>query len=45
MQVCAPTWHPVLRPRLESVRLTLLIGGYSQARYLGKGAMTERVLR
>lgn len=28
---------------MPEVRLTLLIGGYTQARYLGPGAMTPRV--
>ena len=33
---CAPTWHPELRLRLAEVQLTLLIGRYAQAYYLGK---------
>lgn len=32
---CAPTWHPKLRPMLEGVQLTLLIGHYAQRFYLG----------
>jgi uracil-DNA glycosylase len=32
---CAPLWHPRLRPLLRSVELTLLIGRYAQAYYLG----------
>lgn len=33
---CAPTWHPRFRPLLPGVRLTLPIGLYAQAYYLGK---------
>lgn len=43
---CAPLWHPRLRPHLTEVRLTLLIGGYAQAFYLGtsrKRGLTETV--
>jgi len=43
---CAPTWHPLLRPALGGVGLTLLVGRYAQAYYLGKGCrgtMTETV--
>ena len=32
---CAPMWHPRLRPLLPNVRLTLLVGSYAQAHYLG----------
>lgn len=32
---CAPKWHPPLRTALPEIRLTLLIGGYAQAFYLG----------
>lgn len=32
---CAPLWHPRLRAALPDIRLTLLIGGYAQAYYLG----------
>ena len=32
---CAPLWHPQLLAQMKSVRLTLLIGQYSQAHYLG----------
>ncbi len=32
---CAPHWHPKLRAHLPAIRLTLLIGGYAQAYYLG----------
>lgn len=33
---CAPLWHPPLRAALAQVELTLLVGMYAQARYLGK---------
>jgi len=33
---CAPLWHPPLRAALCDIRLTLLVGGYAQAYYLGK---------
>lgn len=32
---CAPTWHPRLRAALPHIELTLLIGTYAQAYYLG----------
>jgi uracil-DNA glycosylase family 4 len=32
---CAPLWHPPLRAALRNIRLTLLIGRYAQAYYLG----------
>ncbi len=32
---CAPLWHPPLLDALAGVRLTLLVGQYAQARYLG----------
>jgi uracil-DNA glycosylase len=32
---CAPLWHPKLRPLLPGIELTLLIGAYAQAYYLG----------
>ncbi|MCW5771376.1 MAG: uracil-DNA glycosylase family protein [Rhodospirillaceae bacterium] len=32
---CAPTWHPPFRAALPAVRLTLLVGAYAQAYYLG----------
>ncbi|TWA71580.1 uracil-DNA glycosylase [Azospirillum brasilense] len=43
---CAPLWHPPLRAALTGVRLTLLIGGYAQAYYLGnrrRRTMTDTV--
>lgn len=33
---CAPHWHPRLRAALPGIQLTLLIGQYAQAYYLGK---------
>lgn len=45
---CAPLWHDRLRALLPNVELTILAGGYGQARYLGdrRGAtMTETVAR
>ena len=36
---CAPLWHPPLRAALTTVELTLLVGGYAQAWYLGKRRM------
>jgi len=32
---CAPHWHPRLRAQLPGIRLTLLVGSYAQAYYLG----------
>jgi len=43
---CAPLWHPPLRAALSRVRLTLLVGQYAQAHYLGKRrrpSLTETV--
>lgn len=43
---CAPAWHAPLLALMPSVRLTLLVGSYAQARYLGKRrkkTMTETV--
>lgn len=43
---CAPLWHPRLLPALPALRLTLLIGRYAQAYYLGGRArrgLTETV--
>ncbi len=45
-RACAPLWHPRLVPLLPRLELILLVGGYSQAHYLGKrvGAnLTETV--
>jgi uracil-DNA glycosylase len=43
---CAPLWHPPLRAALPKVELTLLVGQYAQAYYLGprrRGSLTETV--
>lgn len=43
---CAPTWHPPLLQYMPNIKLTLLIGQYSQQRYLGKAfkpSLTENV--
>ncbi len=43
---CAPRWHPRLRALLPNIRLTLLVGQYAQAYYLGarrKTTLTETV--
>jgi len=32
---CAPLWHPRFRAALPGIRLTLLVGQYAQAHYLG----------
>lgn len=44
--VCAPLWHPPLNAALTGVRLTLLVGQYAQAHYLGdrrQRTMTDTV--
>ena len=46
MKICAPTWHPRIRPLVPKLELTLLVGLYAQARYLGparKKNLTETV--
>jgi uracil-DNA glycosylase len=43
---CAPLWHPRFRAALPRIRLTLLVGQYAQAYYLGqrrKKTLTETV--
>ncbi len=45
-QVCAPTWHPRIRPLLPNLELTLLVGQYAQRHYLGRArraSLTETV--
>jgi uracil-DNA glycosylase len=37
---CAPLWHPRFRAALPKLRLTLLVGQYAQAFYLGKRRKT-----
>ena len=44
---CRATWHPRLLPMLPKVELTLLIGQYAQAYFLGarrKGSLTATML-
>ena len=43
---CSATWHPKLLPMLGDIRLTLLIGQYAQAYFLGesrKKTLTDTV--
>lgn len=43
---CAPAWHAPLLALMPNVRLTLLVGSYAQAHYLGprrKPTMTDTV--
>ena len=43
---CAQTWHPKLLPMLGDIKLTLLIGQYAQAYFLGdkrKKTLTDTV--
>ena len=45
-KICAATWHPRLSPFLPRVELTLLVGHYAQAHYLGprrKASLTDTV--
>jgi uracil-DNA glycosylase len=47
---CAPAWHPLFRAALPHIKLTLLVGSYAQAYYLGKRrkasvALTVRAFR
>ena len=45
---CAPLWHERLRRHMTDIRLTLLVGGYAQRRYLDRRqakSMTETVRR
>ncbi len=45
---CAPRWHSPLLAAMPRVELTLLVGAYAQAHYLGKRrarTMTETVAR
>ena len=43
MPICAPTWHPLLLPLMPKIELTLAVGGYAQARLLGKGTVNDHV--
>ena len=38
---CAPLWHPRLRASLPRIKLTLLVGNYAQAYYLGKSVKSS----
>ena len=40
---CAPLWRSRLLGLMPQLRLTLLVGSYSQADALGPGRMTDRV--
>jgi uracil-DNA glycosylase len=43
---CAPLWHPKLRALMPDIQLTVLVGSYAQAFYLGprrKGSLAETV--
>ena len=43
---CATQWHPQILPHLQRIELTLLVGQYAQAYYLGadrKKTLTETV--
>jgi uracil-DNA glycosylase len=40
---CAPAWHDKFLAALPQLELILLVGGYAQQRYLGKGSMTAHV--
>jgi uracil-DNA glycosylase len=43
---CAPHWHPRFLPLMPKIELTLLVGLYAQAHYLGgrrKGSLTDTV--
>ncbi len=44
---CAPAWHAPLLERLPHLRLTLLVGAYAQAHYLGdrRGASLAETVR
>lgn len=44
---CAPKWHEPLLAAMPNIQLTLLIGAYAHARYLGpsKETLTARVQR
>ncbi len=39
---CAPLWHPPLLDALPNVALTLLVGSYAQAHYLGRRPGRQR---
>ena len=37
---CAPTWLPRLKPFLQNIQITLLVGAYAQRYYLGERTQT-----
>ncbi|MDZ8200014.1 uracil-DNA glycosylase family protein [Microbacterium sp. SSW1-59] len=39
----APRWHPLFLEQFAAVRLTIVIGGYAQRRYLGSADVTANV--
>jgi uracil-DNA glycosylase len=41
---CAPLWHRKFLNLIPALKLTLLVGSYAQAYYLGPGKMTSRVV-
>lgn len=46
IKICAPTWHPVIRPLLPAIELTLLVGFHAQRFYLrerARDSLTETV--
>ena len=42
---CAPLWRDRLLAHMPDLRLTLLVGTHAQSYALGRGKMTERVMR
>jgi uracil-DNA glycosylase len=40
---CAPLWHGRVLATMPDSRLTLLVGSYAQAHYIGAGNLTEAV--
>lgn len=42
---CAPLWRDRLVAQLPDLQLTLLVGSYAQEDALGRGKMSERVMR
>ncbi|AOX19355.1 uracil-DNA glycosylase family protein [Kozakia baliensis] len=40
---CAPTWRDKVLSLMPNLRLTLLVGSYSQRHVLGPGSVTDRV--
>lgn len=42
---CAPLWHPRVLAALPALELVLLVGGYAQRRYLGRGRRLADTVR